>query len=56
MDLQSYTENNPQQMTTYACEIDPVKDCFLHAASPTGPIITIYLKERYSKLLNVNNR
>ena len=51
MDLQSYTVNNPQQMTTYACEIDPVKDCFNNAASPTGPIITIYLKERYSKLL-----
>ena len=56
MDLQSYTVNNPQQMTTYACRIYPEYDCFNNAAPPWGPTITIYLKERYSKLLNVNNR
>ena len=56
MDLQSYTENNPQQMTTYSCQISPVHGCFNSLTSYNGPTITIHLKERYGKLLNVNNR
>ena len=51
MDLQSYTENNPQQMKTYVCQIDPVHDCFNNAGPPWGPTITIHLKERYGKLI-----
>ena len=57
MDLQSYTENNLQQMTMYSCQINPVHGCFSNSRTPyNGPTITLRPKERYGKLLNVNNR